>query len=576
MKTKIAIAVGLLSLGASFSALSDSMNVSYSFNNANGYPGNGEEMLSGGRGYFPLSGAGNFTATGRSGLGLSEDVMVVGGLAPFLKDMPLTLSLWIRPTSFAAGSTIISKKHTDLGQGFSLDFDGAMNLSFSIIDNNGGEIAVTSLASVPTDNLWHHVTVTYAGDANASNLAIYIDGQPAELRLDSNNLSGNVETYHPLVVGAGPSYTQAISADIDEVYMVPIAFTKDQVTCLNQLKTDCAYRPTVGTVGPRGPMGPAGEQGPRGVKGTAGADGIAGLKGDTGPEGPVGEKGPVGPKGYTGPTGPVGEDGLDGSDGKDGLNGAPGAQGPVGDTGLRGATGDTGPQGYTGPKGATGYRGAQGPQGNQGVQGSKGQKGDQGPPGYRGATGDKGLTGPRGDTGPKGYTGATGDQGPAGNPGATGNRGSSGANTVGNTGPTGDRGDTGPRGDAPQWCDEIFGFAEAPIIDVSPAVVGVDSFTDKPVYAIDPEYILKAATTTDADGNLEMNYTVLGLENEREASDFFIALSEGQHLKFIKDLYQQKGLDNRYVAIALGTPILSEAPIQPGIGLPDTASGDSE
>lgn len=542
MKNKIVFAAGLIAVSAALPTLADSMKVSYSFNKANGYPGSGEDIINGNRGYFPLSGSGQFSSTGRSGLALSNDVMIVGGLAPFIKEMPLTVSFWIKPGAFAGGSTILSKKHTELGQGFSVDFDVDMNPVFSIVDENGGSISVSSLIPLPVDDQWHHISVSYKGDADASNLAMYIDGVSTGLKLLSDDLTSDVATYHPLVVGAGPAYTQAIEADIDEVYIIPQSFTSEQVTCLFQLKTDCAYRPTTGVDGPRGPMGLPGEQGERGLIGLTGSTGLSGLKGEVGEVGPVGAKGPDGPIGFTGPTGLAGADGVDGVDGNDGVNGAPGEQGVVGDKGLTGSRGPRGPQGPTGPEGFLGDRGNQGARGNQGVQGAKGDtgaKGSRGLKGYTGAAGDDGapgVTGPIGNDGIQGSDGPPGDRGPIGNTGARGN------NETGNTGPVGPRGPKGDRGPAPQYCEEIFGVHAPEFAETNSEIFKA---------SIDPEYIFSKAVSKNKNDEYEFDWVVLALQNKEEYGAFLEALEIGEQLTFILDIYAAKGLNNGYVEFAL-------------------------
>ncbi|WP_394391430.1 LamG-like jellyroll fold domain-containing protein [Shewanella woodyi] len=579
MKIKIALAIGIMAVGITSPLLADSMKASYSFNQANGYPGNGEQNSNGHKGYFPLSGNGKFITAGRSGLALSQDVMVVGGMAPFSKDMPLTISLWIKPTQDAASGTILSRKHSETGTGFSVAFDADMNLEFNLADQFGGAISVASLTPVAIDGMWHHIAVSYKGDADASNMGLYIDGEVTELRLASNSLSGQVETYHPLVIGGSSSYTQALAAEVDEIYLIPQVFNPEQVTCLYQLKTDCAYRPTTGQEGPRGPIGDMGDQGDRGATGASGLAGDVGHKGEAGLIGPQGPQGSQGPRGFAGPTGIAGIDGSDGSDGSDGAAGAAGAQGAVGDRGLQGPQGSKGLQGNIGAKGAIGNRGAQGAVGNKGVTGSKGARGAQGPVGYAGGAGAQGPKGYNGPTGPRGNTGLQGNQGVQGNRGPTGPRGYTGGNIFGydgDKGPVGDRGARGPKPTVTECLEEWFGFArttsKSSLMSLTPeldkTIKGEFKLSSKVQEneldgVIDPDFILERAVRTSDSGLMHIDLNILAIETEEEEKAFFTALdlSDQAVFDFILDIYSQKNLDNRF-AVEIPNMLAAPSPLQ--------------
>jgi hypothetical protein len=575
MKKKLAIAIGLIVIGTASPAFSESLNVSYSFNKGNGFSGDGEQINGGKQGYFPLSKDGLFESSGRSGLALSNDVMVVGGLPPQSKNIPMTISLWIKTSIDAAGSVITSKKHSESGQGFSLEFDYDMNVVFDMTDENGGSISIATLTGVPTDNMWHHVAVSYKGDGNANNVGLYIDGVVSELKLISDNLSGDVQTYHPLVIGSGPLYKQAISASIDEFYLLPQAFNDDQVTCLYQLKTDCAYRPTAGTQGARGLMGISGLQGDRGAIGPQGIDGAKGAKGEQGVQGAVGSFGLKGPQGFTGPTGLEGEAGLDGADGTDGKNGANGAVGLQGNVGGQGDRGAKGPTGAVGPQGDTGAKGGQGAIGFKGPKGSTGSQGAKGITGKKGPTGDVGAQGPRGPQGAQGIQGNRGVQGASGPQGTKGPRGFAGSNSkVGLKGLTGPKSTVaGPRGPDGRCWDE-FSFSDSeellqltkeksqlsvissPTKNTRNMASSINSFSKSineevkilahHIGVIDAEFILSKALSIDADGHESIKIDVLGITSQAEMKAYFQAVNLGQELLFIEDIYALKGLDNNY------------------------------
>ena len=577
MKSKLGFAISLMALGCALPLAADGFKVSYSFNNGNGNPGSGDEAISdsGTKGYFPLSGQGRFDVSGRSGKGLDRDVMVVGGLPPMTKETPLTISLWVKAEPGSGGGMLVSKQNAADSQGFALQLGMDQTLTFSLTDEFGGQLAVSTVNEVPTDNQWHHVAVTYRGDSNASNVALYIDSQVSDLRLLSDNITGKIETYHPLVLGSDASYQLATAVGIDEFYLVPQAFVAEQVSCLYQLKTDCAYRPAVGQQGPRGPQGVAGLQGPRGVEGDKGATGDQGAKGAAGDKGLTGPKGTTGVAGFAGPTGPEGLPGANGTDGADGANGKTGLAGdpgPVGDKGKAGPKGVTGP---TGPKGATGARGATGATGATGAQGAAG---DKGPPGDRGATGPKGATGLPGADGPDGVQGTQGDPGDVGPPGYQGIQGGSGrSGTNAQKGPSGPQGPAGPKGPKgenalPVECGGMYASTPyALLTESNPEYGSVSGFLKATNIsgnvqldgAITPEFIMTKATQMDSDGVMTINFSVLGIANREELRAFLVAQDNGNPLQFIRELYQRKGLDNRFAEVAAGyipvaTPVSEE------------------
>lgn len=566
MKSKLGFAISVVALSCSLPLAAEGFKVSYSFNNGNGNPGSGDEAISdsGTKGYFPLTGQGRFDVNGRSGKGLDRDVMVVGGLPPLTKETPLTISLWVKSAASAGSGTLVSKQSSD-GQGLALNLDAGNTLTFSLTDEFGGRLAVSTVTPFPKDNQWHHITVTYRGDSNASNVAVYVDSQVKDLRLLSDNINGRIETFHPLVLGSDASYQTATEASIDEFYLVPQSFSSDQVSCLYQLKTDCAYRPPTGQQGPRGPQGAAGPQGPRGPEGDKGATGDQGAKGVTGDKGATGPKGATGVQGFAGPTGP---EGLPGDNGVNGADGANGKTGAAGDPGPAGDKGKTGPKGVTGPVGSKGPTGARGATGATGATGPQGAAGDKGPPGDRGLTGAKGDTGPVGDTGPQGVAGRqgdTGDRGNQGNQGSQGIQGRPGSNYQ--KGPRGDKGDTGIKGirgrDATR--DDCIGMYYSTPIDLlsasNPQYGTVTGFMEVAPTGeeieldgvITPEFILRKATTALPNGKFEINFTVLGIATNDELQAFFAAQNKGLTKQFVYDLYKHKGLDNRFAEVAATT-----------------------
>src|SRR5262249_34195137 len=52
-------------------------------------------------------------------------------------------------------------------------------------------------------NQWRHVFVTYDGSRLASGIKVYLDGQPAKIKINLDDLNQNFKTSEPLRIGAG-------------------------------------------------------------------------------------------------------------------------------------------------------------------------------------------------------------------------------------------------------------------------------------------------------------------------------------------------------------------------------------
>jgi hypothetical protein len=373
-------------------------------------------------GYFLNSAEGTYTMNGRNGLALEKDVLVVGTMPSHKKDMPITVSAWVRTSELQGVHPLVSKLDAIGNQGFSITVS-PQGLTFSLMDQALAGITV-STSGLPSLTSWTHVAVTYSGSGKASGVKVYVNGLEQTTTTLTDNLALQTNTFAPLYIGGSIREPAPFPGAIDEVLIAPTAYSIGQIGCLATFGSDCA---TAIGLGPRGEQGAQGPKGPAGIMGEAGPRGLQGETGDRGAVGPAGEIGPQGSRGDIGLIGNQGVKGANGANGSDGVNGqagAAGAKGPQGRVGATGPQGDVGATGPSGPKGVTG------PRGEQGDTGPRGDAGAQGPVGARGIAG---ATGPSGRRGPNGVIGDQGNPGGQGSPGAKGDN-----STV--------RGDTGVKG----------------------------------------------------------------------------------------------------------------------------------
>ncbi|GGI67472.1 hypothetical protein GCM10007978_01360 [Shewanella hanedai] len=402
-------------------------------------------------GVFPLSGTGSFEI-GKQNQALYYDLLQIDSLSIQKSTDPFSLSLWgLRETNYYS-ETLFSKQASAYSSGMSVELDDNNSIVVDIRNGQGGSIKVRSIAAWDDMNDWHHLVVTYNGSIQANGISLYLDNQLLELDIVNDNLSGDIASNEPMVVGADSANSfSTFNGAIDEVYLGSRAYNSSDIECLFALRDNCVVPdtgepPVVAPQGPRGFEGPTGPQGLRGATGTQGVIGQRGAVGDTGirgPQGVVGSTGAIGLRGLTGISGNPGVDGRDGRDGRDGNTGLVGITGPdglAGSKGVRGDTGSVGPQGDPGPQGLKGATG---------VRGDTGATGDAGPQGYSGAAGVTGADGVQGDKGSTGALGATGPVGPRGYVGPAGYKGPTGYHGVvtnGSSGAEGARGGRGPIG----------------------------------------------------------------------------------------------------------------------------------
>lgn len=395
-------------------------------------------------GYFLNSALGQYVLDGRTGAALNKDVLVVGSFPVYQKDMPLTLSVWVRLASLTAETPLIAKLDPATSQGllFSV-LPGSVRFVLNDKTGNGLEVKSSALSSLSG---WSHIAVTYSGNGKASGVKVYVNGLLQTTSTLRDALAGNTDTHGPVYIGASLKQPKPMNGQLDEVLIVPRAYSIGQIGCLATRVGDCAtadgYGPR-GEEGPQGPIGDSGEPGLAGSKGATGAKGPKGPLGDTGPVGETGDRGDVGLAGAQGARGAAGKNGLPGKAGVDGAKGVAGVKGRAGADGLQG---DPGPQGDAGAVGLTGIAGVTGDTGSIGDKGPTGDKGATGRTGAAGVAGRNGQPGAQGAPGAKGLKGVTGERGNPGSQGAAGGPGIDYGHLVGAVGPAGPAGPTGPQG----------------------------------------------------------------------------------------------------------------------------------
>nr|MDJ0799559.1 lectin-like protein [Calothrix sp. MO_167.B12] len=157
----------------------------------------------------------------------SNDRVVVSDAPELDITDQITLAAWINVDNFNDWQGIITKGTSDIPYAMDLRADGSLsftaNYSISGGVGSGEWLSNTKL----TTNQWHHVAITYDGDA----IRFYIDGQ-----LDSNVVSTDITfatTTQDLVVGADLTGSH-FDGEIDDARVYNRALNNEEITELTQ------------------------------------------------------------------------------------------------------------------------------------------------------------------------------------------------------------------------------------------------------------------------------------------------------------------------------------------------------
>ncbi len=116
-----------------------------------------------------------------------------GDLGRFERTQPFSVDVWVRPGEAYKEATVFSNREVDFlgGQGYALLLMDN-HLRFSMMHSRAGNmIRVRSRQPIPVGG-WTHVSVTYDGSSRAAGLGLYVNGVPAEVDVERDNLTRTV------------------------------------------------------------------------------------------------------------------------------------------------------------------------------------------------------------------------------------------------------------------------------------------------------------------------------------------------------------------------------------------------
>src|SRR5262249_26101820 len=79
---------------------------------------------------------------------------------------------------------------------------------------------------------WHHVLATYDGSRVTAGVRVYLDGRPAKLKVNLDDLNQSFQTKEPLRIGSGGGPEGRFHGLLDEVRVYDRALSADEAAIL--------------------------------------------------------------------------------------------------------------------------------------------------------------------------------------------------------------------------------------------------------------------------------------------------------------------------------------------------------
>jgi Concanavalin A-like lectin/glucanases superfamily len=151
----------------------------------------------------------------------ADDVIAVGQGAAVMDLVPLTVSAWIRPASFApingGAQRLVAKESAGRGRWmFAIDGDNALAFVKDYADT---ELRRTTGIGVMTLGVWQHVAATWSGVPSASSAHIYVNGVEITTTTALQDPLGAIQSDAriDLLIGNDLEMTHGYTGAIDDV-----------------------------------------------------------------------------------------------------------------------------------------------------------------------------------------------------------------------------------------------------------------------------------------------------------------------------------------------------------------------
>ncbi len=152
----------------------------------------------------------------------------------FEKDQKFTYAAWVKvPNGNANGAVIARMDDQHDFRGWDMWLQNARVATHII--NKWPTDALKVVARTPlSPGMWHHVCITYSGEANPESVHIYIDGMDQAKDVEANALKGSIRTTVPFKIGQRHSTSGVDGVSIQDVRLYGRLLTAEEVTHLGR------------------------------------------------------------------------------------------------------------------------------------------------------------------------------------------------------------------------------------------------------------------------------------------------------------------------------------------------------
>ncbi len=142
-----------------------------------------------------------------------------------------TLAAWARPKGPRGGTVLSRTADTDRADGYSVCLENGkvqVHLTKRWLDD---ALRVETEQALEPDR-WHHLTVTYDGSRVAAGVQVYVNGEPAHVKVLLDELNQSFKTSEPFRVGAGGGPERRFHGLIDDVRVYDARLSPEEAALL--------------------------------------------------------------------------------------------------------------------------------------------------------------------------------------------------------------------------------------------------------------------------------------------------------------------------------------------------------
>ncbi|MFN4257913.1 MAG: DUF1553 domain-containing protein [Gemmataceae bacterium] len=168
---------------------------------------------------------------GRAALFDGQRYLDAGDVGDFGFYDKFSLSAWIRPEDIGTGTIISRMKDTARAEGYSLCLHKG-KVQLNLVKRWLDDALRVETEQALTPGRWYHVLATYDGSRWATGVNIYLNGEPAKLKVHLDELNQSFRVKEPLRLGSDGGSDKRFRGAIDEVRVYDTCLTADQARIL--------------------------------------------------------------------------------------------------------------------------------------------------------------------------------------------------------------------------------------------------------------------------------------------------------------------------------------------------------